>query len=142
MAREHREKILIHSEEDRQKLLRYIAQMPLDQMKLVTIGDVTRSELQSRKLHAICGDVAKQVQWMGRWRDQDQWKVLLISGHATATKIGAELVPGLEGEIVNIRESSANMTVKRMASLLEYTNAWCAENEVKLSAPKWLLNVR
>lgn len=32
----------------------------------------------------------------------------------------ADVLPGLEGEYVNIRESSAQMSVKRMASLIEY----------------------
>ncbi|MWQ04990.1 hypothetical protein GHI33_10230, partial [Glaesserella parasuis] len=39
-------------------------------------------------------------------------------------KEGSRLVIGLEGELVNIRESTAEMGVKRMASLIEYTTAW------------------
>ncbi|EGZ0353343.1 recombination protein NinB, partial [Escherichia coli] len=62
-----------------------------------------------------------------------QWKVLLISGHAVATKQEADVFPGLEGEYVNIRESSAQMSVKRMASLIEYTTAWAIGHGVRFT---------
>jgi hypothetical protein len=40
-------------------------------------------------------------------------------------------VPGLEGEFVNLRESTALMSIKRGASLIEYTQAFAAEHGVK-----------
>jgi hypothetical protein len=73
---------------------------------------------------------------MGKKLSLAQWKVLFISGHAVATGLGAEIVPGLEGEFVNIRESSAQMSVKRMASVIEYAIAWAVGNGVKLRADK------
>ncbi|MDE4020769.1 recombination protein NinB, partial [Glaesserella parasuis] len=57
----------------------------------------------------------------------------LISAHAEATKEGSCLVTGLEGELVNIRESTAQMSVKRMASLIEYVQAYCDLNGVILN---------
>ncbi len=59
--------------------------------------------------------------------------MLLISGHAVATKQEAEVVPGLEGEYVNIRESSAEMSVKRMSSLIDYTIAWATGQGVRFT---------
>ncbi len=100
---------------------------------VVTIAEPTRNLDQSAKFHAICGDIAKQKEFAGKIRTPEQWKVLLISGHAVATKQGSEMLPGLEGEWCNLRESSAKMSVKRMASLIEYATAWAALNEVKLS---------
>ncbi|MDO9982934.1 recombination protein NinB, partial [Glaesserella parasuis] len=38
-----------------------------------------------------------------------------------------------EGELVNIRESTAQMSVKRMASLIEYVQAYCDLNGVILN---------
>ena len=63
----------------------------------------------------------------------EQWKVLFISGHAIATNQKADVVPGLEGEFVNIRESSAKMSVSRMASLIEYVTSWGVQNGVKFN---------
>lgn len=87
---------------------------------------------QNAKFHAMCEDVAKQAEWAGKKRTKDQWKVLFVSAHAIATGRGAEVVEGLEGELVNIRESTAAMSKARLSSLIEYVTAWCSENEVKL----------
>lgn len=81
----------------------------------------------------MISDIARQVTWCGKKLKPEQWKVLLISGHAVATKQEAEVVPGLEGEYVNIRESSADMSVGRMASLIEYTMAWAIGQNVRFT---------
>jgi hypothetical protein len=49
-----------------------------------------------------------------------------------ATNTPAEIVPGLEGEFINLRESTANMGKKRGSSLIEYSLAWCAMHDVRL----------
>ncbi|EOS93751.1 hypothetical protein ETR_17297 [Erwinia tracheiphila PSU-1] len=46
--------------------------------------------------------------------------------------LGAEVVPGLEGEFCNIRESTANMGIRRMTNLIEYSTAWAVGNGVRL----------
>jgi hypothetical protein len=102
----------------------------------LSLGRPRRSLDQNAKFHAICSDVAKQAQYMGKRLTPAQWKVLFISGHAMATGIGAEVVPGLEGEFVNIRESSAKMSKCRMTSLIEYVMAWCAENSIEINLPE------
>lgn len=114
----------------------YIRSQPIDENspKKVVVDDLTRTGEQNAKFHAICGDIAKSgISWMGKARTAEQWKVLLVSGHAAATKEGFEIIAGLEGEFVNIRESTALMSVKRGSSLIEYSIAWCAMNGVKLS---------
>lgn len=98
---------------------------------VVTIREAKRNEEQSSKFHALCGDVARQKPYLGKLRSKDQWKVLFVSGHAMATNLGAEVVPGLENEFVNIRESTADMRGKRMSSLIEYVVAYCADNEIR-----------
>jgi hypothetical protein len=96
---------------------------------VVQFKEPTRSSDQSAKFHAICGDIAKSgLQWMGKPRTPEQWKVLLVSGHAVATKEGAELVPGIEGEFVNLRESTAAMSKRRSSSLIEYAQAFVAQH--------------
>lgn len=59
--------------------------------------------------------------------------VNLACGHAIATGGSADLVTGLEGETVNIRESTAKMSVARMASLIEYVLAWAANNDFEVN---------
>ena len=94
----------------------------------VCIEPPKRNGEQNAKFHAICSDIARSgVEWAGKRRTAEQWKVLLVSGHAQATKEGAEMVPGLEGEFVNLRESTALMSVKRSSSLIEYAQAYLSE---------------
>jgi NinB protein len=97
------------------------------------VKPATRSLDQNAMLHAIFSDVAQQATFHGKPRSAQQWKVIFISAHSVATNEGAEIVPGLEGEFVNIRESSARMSVKRLNSLIEYVQAWCAENGIRLT---------
>lgn len=100
----------------------------------VEVKEPNRTLEQNAKFHAICSDLAKSgLEWAGKTRTAMQWKVLLVSGHAIATKEQAEIVPGLEGEFINIRESTALMSKKRGASLIEYTLAFCAQQGVNLS---------
>ena len=122
---------------DTARLLAVRAVQLADEGDIVTIAKPKRSSEQNAKFHAICSDIAKsEHMFAGKPRNADAWKVLLVSGHAQATKEGSEIVPGIEGEFVNIRESTASMTVKRGASLIEYALAYCAMNGVKNEAIK------
>lgn len=117
--------------------LGYVANLPTDEVTplKLTIQPMTRSLDQNAKFHALVDDIASSgAKWMGQERTAAQWKVLFVSGHAVATGKGAEVVPGLEGEFVNIRESTASMSKERGSSLIEYTLAWCAQNGVEVSA--------
>lgn len=109
--------------------------MKADEGWMVTVQEPSRSLDQNAKFHAICSDLAASgLCWAGKSRTTAQWKVLLVSGHAIATKQGSEMVPGLEGEFVNLRESTAAMSKARSSSLIEYALAFCAQNEVETSA--------
>lgn len=109
---------------------------------VVTLAPRTRTNDQNAMFHAICSDIAKSGHtFAGKPRAAKVWKVLLISAHAAATDEGNEVVPGLEGEFVNIRESSALMSVRRAASLITYTLAYCDTNDIALTETRkggWL----
>ncbi len=98
---------------------------------VASFSEPTRNLDQNAKFHAICGDIAASgYKFAGKERTAKQWKVLLVSGHAVATGEPAEIIPGLENEFVNIRESTALMSKKRAASLIEYSLAWCSMNSI------------
>ena len=112
--------------------IKYIEQLPTDAERplIVTIQEKTRSLEQSAKLHAMFGELAIKAKWQGEKLTPEQWKMLMISAHTIATGEPCKLTVGIEGEMVNLRESSAKMSVKRMSSLIEYIHAWAAQNEV------------
>lgn len=100
---------------------------------LVTVSEPKRTTPQNKHFHALCSDIAKSgLKWAGKARDADDWKALLVSGHAVATKLGGEVIPGIEGEFVAIRESTSRMGKGRAASLIEYTLAFALTNGVEL----------
>lgn len=127
--------LMLRDEQVRQNALNIINSLITDKDRPVTIriSDYKRNLEQNAKFHALLGDIARQAEWCGKKLKPEQWKVLLISGHAVATKQQAEIVPGIEGEFVNIRESSAEMSVSRMASLIEYVTAWAAGQGVRFT---------
>lgn len=105
-----------------------------DEGSTVAVGPSTRSGDQNAKFHAICTDIANShMAWAGKRRSAEEWKVLLVSGHTKATEGDVEFVPGLEGEFVNIRESTARMSVGRAASLITYAIAFCDTNGIHLT---------
>ena len=100
---------------------------------VLTVREEKRNEDQSAKFHAICTDLAKlKHPWFGKPRSKDDWKTLLVSGHSVATAKPVEVVQGLEGELVALRESTAAMGKTRMALLIEYSLAWCAANGIEM----------
>lgn len=127
--------IFLRSKQQQQSAINAILASPLDHERPITIriSDYKRNLDQNARFHAMLGDIARQVKWCGKQLRPEQWKVLLISGHAVATKQPADIVPGIEGEFVNIRESSAEMSVGRMASLIEYVMAWANGQGVRFT---------
>jgi len=122
---------------------RYAKPMLLAEHRLVLeVRPESRTLDQNAHFHALCGDIARSgIEWFGKPRKADEWKVLLVSGHAKATKQEADVVPGLEGELVNLRESTARMSRQRASSLIEYTLAFCAEHGVELrDSRQWEIN--
>lgn len=106
---------------------------------VITISPPKRSLDQNAKFHAMLTDLAASpLTWAGKRRTVDEWKAIIISGHAVATNHGGEVIPGIEGEFVAIRESSASMTVARAASLIEYLQAFGDTNGIQWSETKRL----
>ncbi len=118
--------------EARRNAAAYIVEQAGDGDK-ITVEPKKRTDDQNSRFHWLCGLLAKSpVIWAGKRRTLAQWKVLMVSGHAVATQEGAEMVPGIEGEFVNLRESTALMSVRRSTSLIEYTQAFMADKGVNV----------
>ena len=122
----------LRSEQIKANCQNVIAQLPTDNEKplVVKIQPITRSLEQNAKLHALIADIASQCEFQGKKRDIETWKMILVSAHKIATGGQAEMAIGLEGEVINLRESTAQMSVGRMASLIEYITAYGVKNGV------------
>lgn len=115
----------------RKRALEAVANAPAGYV--ISIKEPNRTSEQNAKFHAICSELAG-TEWAGKKRDATAWKVLLVSGHAMATNERVELIPGLESEFVNVRESTALMSKARGASLIDYSEAWLAKLKEEATA--------
>jgi hypothetical protein len=124
---------LVHDEARRNAIA---AIQAATQGEICRIGKETRSEAQNRLLHPLLQELADQLQWHGKKRSMLQWKVLMVSGHAIATGEPQEMTVGIEGEVVNLRESTASMTKARFSDLVEYVLAYGALNGVRFKTDR------
>lgn len=110
-----------------------IHSLALDEEKpvVVEIKPLTRTLAQNAKLHAMLTDIASQCTFNDKKQTLETWKIIFVSGHKIAKGEQAEMAIGLEGEVINLRESTAQMGVKRLASLIDYIEAWAAEQGVQ-----------
>lgn len=125
---------VITGEVSRKAICRHVLTAP--EGEVVTIGPETRTQQQNRLLHPLLTDISKQAKWMNEYIPMLQWKTIMVSGHAIATGNPTKMTIGIEGEVVNLRESTAAMSKKRFASLVEYVLAWGAMNGVTWSEPE------
>ncbi|WP_410681537.1 recombination protein NinB [Avibacterium paragallinarum] len=132
---ETKQRFFLRNARIQQNAIGVIHSLALDEKSpvVVEIKPLTRTLAQNAKLHAMLGDIAKQCEFQGKKRDIETWKMIMVSAHKIAMGGQVEMAIGLEGEVLNLRESTAQMGVKRLASLIEYVQAWAAEQGVRFS---------
>ncbi|MFP1728003.1 recombination protein NinB [Lonsdalea quercina] len=114
----------------KQNAISFIQQLPTDPNKplTITIQERTRSLEQNARLWATLRDISDQVVWYGRKMDSESWKCVF-----TAALKKQETVPGIEGGLVVLGQSTRNMRVSEMSDLIELMNAFGAEHGVRWS---------
>ncbi|KGQ40676.1 recombination protein NinB [Gallibacterium anatis] len=132
---ENKQRFFLRNRRIQANAIGVIHSLTLDEQNpvVVEIKPLTRTLAQNAKFHAMLGDIAKQCTFNGKKQTLETWKMLFVSGHKIATGGQAEMAIGFEGEVVNLRESTAQMGVKRLASLIDYVEAWAAEQGVRFS---------
>jgi NinB protein len=93
----------------------------------------TRSSEQNAKLHALCQDVSKRVEWAGAKRDVETWKRLLTAAWLRArgdqVTIALPALDGMGVDLVPARTSS--LTVGECCELIEFICAWMAHQGIE-----------
>jgi hypothetical protein len=100
---------------------------------IVTVRKATRTDEQSAKFHAMCGELSKAVTYHGSMWTLDQWKQMLIT-----SLWGLEMIPSLKGDggYIPMRRSSKALTVREMSDLIEFTNVVAAERGHVFTDPR------
>ena len=87
----------------------------------------TRSSEQNRRLWAMLTDVSSQVDWYGQKLSPEDWKHIF-----TASLKKTRAVPGIDGGIVVLGQSTSRMTKAEMCDLQTLIEAFAAERGVLL----------
>lgn len=88
-----------------------------------------RSDPQNRRMWAMLGEIAAQVDWYGQKLSAEDWKHILS---ASLTK--QRVAPGLDGGFVVLGLSTSKMTKSEMSELQTLMEAFGADKGVKFSA--------
>lgn len=106
---------------------------------VVELREETRSLKQNALLHALLGDISRQVEWAGKKRDTDTWKRLLTAAWLRARGESVELLPALDGHGVDVVfRHTSKLTRGECAELCDFIAAWAIENGVEFrEAMQW-----
>jgi len=101
------------------------------QRMVVEVRQETRSLAENAMLHALLGQISREVEWAGKKRDVETWKRLLVAAWCRAKGEHIEMLPALDGHGVDIVfRRTSQLTRSECAELIEYVLAWSAEHGI------------
>lgn len=96
---------------------------------VLTLAPEKRSDPQNRRMWAMLGEIAAQVEWYGQKLTPEDWKHIL-----SASLKKQRAVPGIDGGFVVLGLSTSKMTKAEMCDLQTLMEAFGAEHGVRFSA--------
>jgi hypothetical protein len=118
----------LHSQADRAKAARAIAQAPGGTR--LEIKAAKRTIPQNDRMWAMLTDVAQQLPWHGVKLRPDDWKLIFLD----ALKRELRMVPNLDGTgFVNLGRSSSDLSKQEMTDLIELIFEFGARHDVKFA---------
>ena len=102
---------------------------------MIKLSHESRSEAQNRCLWAILKDFEDQADYppgSGIKRGKEQWKILFISAYKYDP---VNVMPGMNGELVNIGYSTKALNKEQFSELIELIYAQGSEYGIKWSDP-------
>lgn len=101
------------------------------QRMVIECRQETRSLAENAMLHALLGQISREVEWAGKKRDVETWKRLLTAAWCRARGEHVEMLPALDGHGVDIVfRRTSQLTRSECAELIEYVLAWSAEHGI------------
>jgi hypothetical protein len=97
---------------------------------VVRLGRERRSLESNAKLWAMLNDVSKQVKWYSQTLSSEDWKHVF-----SAACLQMRTVPGIDGGVVVLGQSTSKMNKRQFADLIELIFSFGAENGVRWSDP-------
>lgn len=117
----------LRTHQARQRAQHHIAIAPDGWVCRLTEG--TRTLQQNARMWAMLNDVSRHVEWHGVKLSPEDWKHVF-----SASLRRQRVVPGLDGELVVLGQSTSKMTKHELSDLMELISAFGAERGVQWSA--------
>ena len=100
----------------------------------VEIKGPQRTVDQNKKMWAMLTDISLQVAWYKRELKPGHWKLIFLD---SLSKEPGMVVPNLAGDgVVNLKQSSSDLSKSEFSDLIELMFAFGALHEVEWSDPK------
>jgi hypothetical protein len=122
--------VILASAGERDRAIRWIATAP--PMTRVDFSKPKRSLPQNDKIHALCTDVAGQIEWAGKRRDVEAWKDIFTAA-LLSERHELDVVPGINGGFVLLGMHTSAMSKEEASDLIELILAFGAEHGVRFS---------
>ncbi len=98
---------------------------------VVELRAETRSLAENAMLHALLGQISREVEWAGKKRDVETWKRLLTAAWCRARNEHIEILPAVDGHGMDIVfRRTSELSRAECAELIEYVLAWAAEHGI------------
>jgi len=97
---------------------------------VIRVGSERRNLEMNAKMWAMLADISKQVKWYNQTLSAEDWKHIF-----SAACLNQRTVPGIDGGIVVLGQSTSKMTKRQFSDLIELMYSFGSENNVKWSDP-------
>lgn len=121
--------LILDSKANRARAVEWVMMAPLQ--TVVTFRRPGRTIPQNDRMWAMLTDIARQAEHNGRRYSPDDWKCLFL--HALGHE--ARFMAGLSGEPFPVGFRSSKLSKEQMGELMDFMEAWAAENGVELREP-------
>lgn len=112
----------LDNEADRRHALAYLAK---------GILNPRRNGEQNRLLHALLGEIARQVVWAGKKWDVEDWKRLLTAAWIRARGQSVAMVPAVDGHGFDVLyQRTSTLSKGECAELVDFIYSWAAEQDI------------
>lgn len=123
--------ITIRGAADRARIANWASQAPYGTR--VTFKATKRTIPQNDRMWAMLTDVARQLDWHGKHRTPDDWKLLFLD----ALSREKQIVPSLDGNgSVELGRSSSDLSKDEMSEMIELIAAFGANHGVEFGDDK------
>ena len=124
--------LVLWNDAQRAKAIDWVRRAPKETR--VTFQGPKRTMPQNDRFWAMLTDLSEQLVWHGQKLSPEDWKLVTMSGLNQEMR----LVPNMAGNgFVPLGRSSSRLSVAEMKDLMDYIEAWGAENGVVFSDPAY-----